>query len=206
MSGVRNDNADIILLLRHAFYKSAHMPASFKKIIISIYLQYLLKDWPVEKVNRFTVFINYLSKRKKKPPIFLGSPTRVSGNSNFDEVNTQRFVKNANSTAKKSNKIPAIEAISRVDMLFHLNDLAMQKAVLSIFNRLLNAMDPEIIKTTVKKKTFSSAIKYQASVYDAYVNKYQRLKIYGDKGKLAIDFRLRFKKYLKEELSKAGEI
>jgi len=177
-------NENTISLLRHAFNRSACMPVYYQKKILDIYLQYLLRDWPFEKVEQFIKYTRCLSNKLAKSALVCDIPVDASPRS----------------------KIPAIEAIGRVDMLFHLNDLAMENAALSIFNRLIDAMNPQIIKSTVRKKTFSSTAKYEASVYKAYEEKYKRLKLYSDKGRLAGDFRARFKEHLKEQLLKAGEI
>jgi len=181
-----NDFQYIYNFLKIAFNKSAKLPRCYKKEIINICLQYLLKDFSFEKKERIILFIKNNSN-KIKPTL---CPTIFNSSSCVD-----------------INKQPsAIEAISRVDMLFDLNDRAMQVAAMSVFNRLLEALDPVVIKKTVRKKLFSSSVKYEAAVYNAYVDKYQRVKRYNDTGKLAGDFHMRFKECLKEELSRAGEI
>lgn len=184
-----SDTDQILSLLRHAFNKSELLPAKYKKKLISIYFRYLLRDGSFEKLNQLKMTINNLLKNQHKHAL-----ARKPG---VDAVKE---------SAHSAKGLPAIEAIGRVDMLFHMNDVAMVKAALSVFTRLMDAMDPESIQRTVKKKAFSSAVKFDASVYEAYVNKYQRLKLYSRKGRLASDFRRQFKRCLKEELIKAGEI
>ncbi len=186
---VISDNNEILTLLRHAFNRCELLPAKYKKKIISIYFRYLLRDGSFKKLNQLKMTINNLSKNQPKRAL---TPKPM-----VDAVK-------ANANSEKG--LPAIEAIGRVDMLFHMNDVAMVKAALSIFSRLMDAMDPESIQRTVKKNAFSSTVKFDASVYKAYVNKYQRLKLYSGKGRLASDFRRQFKQCLKEELIKASEI
>jgi len=100
----------------------------------------------------------------------------------------------------------ALKAVSRVDRLFHLTDLATEKAALRVFDRLMHALAPESIKKTLGKTEFTSVTQYEASLYRAYKEKYQRIKRYSDSKKLVSDLRVCFKQSLKDELSKAGEI
>jgi len=200
-----SNNNETILLLRHAFNQCSSMPAEYKKNILRIYLQYLLREGAFEKLNLFKIAVN-IQKSKQK----INSRIRA-GNSNKDDVILpKKLLSIDNSLSKKrvspETGLPAIEAIGRVDMLFNLNDVAMDKAVASIIAKLLEAMDPVLIQKNVKKNTFSSSAKYNVSVYKAYVAKYKRLKLYNDKGRLVVDFRTRFKQCLKNELIKAGEI
>lgn len=99
-----------------------------------------------------------------------------------------------------SSRVSSVsEELELIDKLFKRHDRAVENAALKAFDRFLQAMDPELINTCVDKKVQASSMNYKNAVFEAYNEKFQRLKLYNDKGRLAKEFRLSFLANFKQE-------
>lgn len=194
-----NKYADLLTSLRVAYQKSTGVPREKQKESIQFYLTILLNNWSHEQVIQFVSFIK--GRMERDNISVFKSNAGISAVIKREDI----FEKNTALVNNSGSSIPADKVLSRFDELYEINDRAMDRAVKKLFARILNAMAPETIKSGISTKgKFSFSCK--TSVYSAYKNKYQRLNMYYEKGRLLRDFRTSFKKCLNEELLKAGEI
>jgi len=188
-----NKYTELLALIWVVFQKSSGISRKKQKEFVQCSLEILLNEWPSEQIIKLISYIEAQSGRLQITEI---------GTAN-KKVSVVELTKA--SGEKMDSLLPAIELLNKYDELFEINDRAMDKAAKKSFVRILNAMAPGTIQSSINiKDRFSFSSK--SSVYTAYKGKYQRLELYHEKGRLLRDFRASFKKYLKEELSAAGEI
>lgn len=194
-----NKYTELLTALWIAYQKCARMPREKQKESIQFYLSLLLSDWSSEQIIQLVNFVKDRSA-KDEIPIFKSNAGKNSEISKENIVRKKKILEN-----NSDSTLPIVNVMNRFEELSEINDRAMDKAVKKSFARILNAMAPETIKSgiSIKEKLSFSC---KSTVYAAYKDKYQRLKLYYEKGRLLRDYRASFKKYLNEELTNAGEI
>ncbi len=193
-----NKCTELLTSLWFAYQKCVGMPREKQKEFMQFYLSLLLSDWSSEQISQL---VNFVKDRSDREEITVFKSNSGNDNKIRKDNGRKRKIPETNS----GSILSGVNDLSRFDELYEINDRAMDKAVKKSFSRILNALAPETVKSGIgikEKLSFSC----RSSVYAAYKDKYQRLKLYYEKGRLLRDYRASFKKYLNEELTSAGEI
>lgn len=74
----------------------------------------------------------------------------------------------------------------------------LQRAFNESVERMLNALNPEYLKSYVKKRTMQSDKAYKSELFDSYEEKFVQLVAYHEKGRLFKDFWALFRENLKK--------
>lgn len=92
-------------------------------------------------------------------------------------------------TAKMPRVSPKSEALDREEL---------HKAFNESVERMLNALNPEYLRSYVKKRTMQSDKAYKSELFDSYEEKFVQLVAYHEKGRLFKDFWALFRENLKK--------
>jgi len=113
----------------------------------------------------------------------------------------QRLAERAQVLAETVRKpgLPLSALLERAARDLQAHDHALEHAARESFERVLNALSPEILKKNVPKKALSTEATYKAAMFDAMVEKFNQLEMYHNKGRLVRDYKAAYKKYVQEE-------
>jgi len=113
----------------------------------------------------------------------------------------QRLAERAQILAETVRKpgLPLSALLERAARDLQAHDHALEHAARESFERVLNALSPEILKKSVPKKALSTEATYKAALFDAMVEKFNQLEMYHNKGRLVRDYKAAYKKYVQED-------
>lgn len=116
-------------------------------------------------------------------------------------VALQRLTARAEVLAETVRKpgLPLSALLERAARDLQAHDHALEHAARESFERVLSALNPEVLKKQIPKKTLVTETAYKAALFDAVVEKFNQIEMYHNKGRLVRDYRSAYKKYVQEE-------
>lgn len=115
----------------------------------------------------------------------------------------QRLASRAQILAETVRKpgMPLSALLERAARDLQAHDHALEHAARESFERVLSALNPQILKMNIPKKTLTTETAYKAALFDAVVEKFSQIEMYHNKGRLVRDYKAAYKKYVQEESS-----
>lgn len=218
--------ADVAHYLRAVYRRAYGVAPAQRDRLLRICLAHYLKEVPR---NALTNVLRAVASEFAAAPLATGTPTPatelgpwreaiqqlarlVDGASivqGTDELKllltaVQRLSARAQVLAETVHKpgLPLSALLERAAHDLQAHDHALEHAARESFERVLNALNPEMIKKNLPKKTLSSEAAYKGALFDAVVEKFSQLEMYHNKGRLVRDYKAAYKKYVQEERSR----
>ena len=118
-------------------------------------------------------------------------------------VTLQRLTERARVLAETVRKpgLPLSALLERAARDLQAHHHALEQAASESFERVLSALNPEILKKNLPKKMLVTETAYKALLFDAVVEKFHQIEMYHNKGRLVRDYKSAYKKYVQEENS-----
>ncbi len=116
-------------------------------------------------------------------------------------VALQRLTARAQVLAETVRKpgLPLSALLERAARDLQAHDHALEHAASESFERVLSALNPQMLKKSMPKKTLVTETAYKAALFDAVVEKFSQIEMYHNKGRLVRDYKAAYKKYVQEE-------
>jgi len=212
---------DIAHYLRSVYRRAYGASSTDRRRLLRICLAYRLKELPRDAVSELlrSVATEFAVVPPASAPVSVAqAPWReaiqdlarlVDGatvEQGADELKllrtaVQRLAERAQVLAETVRKpgLPLSALLERAARDLQAHDHALEHAARESFERVLNALSPEILKKNVPKKALSTEATYKAAMFDAMVEKFNQLEMYHNKGRLVRDYKAAYKKYVQEE-------